>query len=92
MVEYRLYYDDNGKVICYTTEALEGNFVIVDKTLFCAARPDVRVVDNKVVRLATGAHILKLVPQETGTPCHKESVLVIDDTDPVYWDLKVYDR
>lgn len=92
MVEYRLYYDDNGKVLCYTTENLDGNYVVIDKLAFAMARHDVRVVDGKVVRMTNGMHILKLVPQDKGTPCNKENILIIDDVDPVYWDLKVYDR
>lgn len=92
MVEYRLYYDDIGAVICYTTEVLEGNYIVIDKIAYATARHDVRVVENKLIRLTTGSHILKLVPTTKGTPCHKDSVLVIDDTDPQYWDLTVYDR
>jgi hypothetical protein len=92
MVEYRLYYDDIGAVVCYTTEVLEGNFIVIDKMAYITARHDVRVVDNKLIRSTTGSHILKLIPTLTGTPCYKDNILVIDDTDPVYWDLRVYDR
>lgn len=92
MVEYRLYYDDNGAVICYTTEALEGKFILIDKLSYITARHDVRVVENKLIKLTAGSHILKLIPMSEGTPCHRDNVLVIDDTDPVYWDLTVYDR
>ena len=92
MVEYRLYYDDNGSVVCYTTEALEGKFIFIDKMSYATARHDVRVVDNKLIRLTAGSHILKLIPSTEGAPCHKENILVIDDNDPQHWDLTVYDR
>lgn len=92
MVEYRLYYNDIGSVICYTTEDLEGDYIVIDKLAYITARHDVRVVDNKLIRMTTGSHILKLIPSDSGTPCNKDNVLVIDTTDPVYWDLTVYDR
>lgn len=92
MVEYRLYYDDIGSVVCYTTQALEGNYIVIDKLAYATARHDVRVVDNKLIRLTTGSHILKLIPSESGTPCNKDNILVIDDIDPIHWDLRVYDR
>lgn len=94
MIEYRLYYDDSGKVLCYTTENLEGRYITIDRITFVMSRHDVRVIDNKVIQLTDGSHIIKLAPQTEirGTPCHKDNVLVIDDVDPVYWDLKVYDK
>lgn len=92
MVEYRLYYDDIGSVVCYTTENLEGNYIVIDKLAYATARHDVRVVNNKLIRLAKGSHILKLIPTLSGIGCNRENILVIDETDPVYWDLKVYDR
>jgi len=92
MVEYRLYYDDTGKIVCYTTEDLEGKYVVIDKITYMSARHDVRVIDNKAVVLAAGTHILKLIPKDKGTMCHRENILVIDETDPVYWDLTVYEN
>ena len=66
--------------------------MVIDKITYIMARHDMRVINNKAVRLTSGAHILKLIPQDKGTMCHKENILVIDDIDPVYWDLTVYEN
>ena len=31
--EFRLYYDESGKVICYTCEKLPGNYIVIDKII-----------------------------------------------------------
>lgn len=49
MTELRLYYDNEGRVICYATENLPGQYIVIDAKIFAQARPDVRVIDGKVV-------------------------------------------
>lgn len=63
--EYRLYYDDHGRVICYSMEKLEGVYVVVDKQTFHEARPDLRVVDGKVSTVSPSFIVCKLMPDET---------------------------
>jgi len=76
-VEFRLYYDDKGSVVCYTCEQLEGNFIIVDPLTFAEARYDVKVVDGKISRIVEGSYVSKLVPSTTGIACASEDISVI---------------
>ena len=85
--EFRLYYDDKGYVMCYTCEQLEGNYVLIDSLTFAEARPDVRVVDGRLVRAGTGSVISRLYPSDTGILCEAEDVSIITEADGQYWKL-----
>jgi len=76
--EFRLYYDKQGKVVCYTCEKLEGNFIIVDALTFAEARPDVRVVDGKVTKVQA-AIVSKLMPNTIGQRCAQEDISIVAD-------------
>lgn len=92
--EFRLYYDDSGKVVTYTCEKLEGKYVVIDAITFAEARPDLRVVDGKVVSHVNTTVIAKLVPDSTeGTMCAKEDVSIVtsDSYDGTRWKLKIYE-
>jgi hypothetical protein len=86
--EFRLYYDDKGQVVTYTCEKLDGNYVIIDALTFAEARPDVRVVDGKVVRAGSGAVISRLYPAKTGVLSEAEDVSIITEAEGQYWKLK----
>lgn len=78
--EFRLYYDDKGKVICYTCEKLDGNYIVIDTLTYAEARPDVRVIDGKITKAQPNAVVHKLMPNETdGTLCTSEDMSVIVD-------------
>lgn len=89
--EFRLYYDDKGKVVCYTCEKLEGQYIVIDSLTFAEARPDVHVVDGKLVRAGTGAVISKLYPSTEGIMCEKEDISIVTNKDGQYWKLKTYE-
>ena len=86
--EFRLYYDDKGYVITYTCEKLEGNYVVIDATTYAEARPDIRVVDGKLVKATSGAVISKLQIADDGMMCEIEDVSIITESDGQYWKLK----
>ena len=86
--EFRLYYDDRGHVITYTCEKLEGDYVIIDALTFAEARPDVRVVDGKVIRAGSAAVISKLAPNTSGVLCEAEDISIITEENGQYWKLK----
>ena len=86
--EFRLYYDEKGSVITYTCEKLEGNHILVDAITFAEARPDVRVVDGKLVKNGVGAVISRLYPDTEGVLCEIEDISIITNTDGQYWKLK----
>lgn len=93
--EFRLYYDDAGKVICYTCDKLPGNYIVIDAATFAAARPDVRVVDGKISTVSPEAIISKLIPSSTGQKCIKGdvSIVVPDDfsDNATYWKLVTHE-
>jgi hypothetical protein len=85
--EFRLYYDDKGNVVTYTCEKLDGDYIVIDTLTFAEARPDVRVVDGKLIRAGSGAVISRLYPNVTGILCEAEDVSIITEADGQYWKL-----
>jgi hypothetical protein len=86
--EFRLYYDEKGYVVTYTCEKLDGNYVVIDTTTYAEARPDIRVIDGKLVRSTVGAVISKLYPADTGVLCETEDLSIITHTNGQHWKLK----
>jgi len=76
--EFRLYYDENGNVITYTCDKLEGNYIIIDRQTFIEARSDVRVIDGKIKRMNPSLVICKLKPDKyEGVACSEEDISII---------------
>lgn len=86
--EFRLYYDDRGNVLTYTCEKLEGDYIVIDAMTFAEARPDVRVIDGKLIRAGSAAVISRLYPSLDGVLCEAEDVSIITDNNGQYWKLK----
>ena len=95
MVEFRLYYDDNGNVLCYTCDKPEGNYIVVDRLTYAECRFDIKVLDSKIIKSNEGAIITKLVPSLSGTRCTKEDVAIIVrdgySGDTILWNTKQYE-
>jgi hypothetical protein len=95
MVEFRLYYDDNGNCICYTCENLEGNYLVIDSQTFAEGRHDVKVIDGELTKPSNILNIVKLVISDAGTICAEEDISIIVDTEyigPVLkWEEKLYE-
>lgn len=93
--EFRLYYDEHGKVICYTGDkSIEGNYIVIDAMTFAEARPDVRVIDGKVLRYKAEAVVHKLMPNHTeGISCSIDDVsIVVKLSEPhTKWKLNTYE-
>lgn len=94
-LEFRLYFDDNGKVVCYTTEKPEGNYIVVERQIYLEARTDIRVVNGEIIKSQQGAVITKLVPSNSGIRCatHDVNIIVPEDyTGPtIVWDTQKYE-
>jgi hypothetical protein len=86
--EFRLYYDDKGYVVTYTCEKPEGNYIVVDALTFAEARPDIRVVNNSIVRNTSGSVVSRLHRSTIGTLCEAEDVSIITEADGQYWKLE----
>jgi hypothetical protein len=95
MVEFRLYYDDNGDCICYTCEDLEGNYLVIDSQTFAEGRHDVKVIDGKLVKPSSRINIVKLVVADEGVTCAEDDISIIVDKEyigPVLkWKEKLYE-
>ena len=95
--EFRLYYDDNGKVISYSGDKSgTGDYIIIDAMTFAAARPDIRIVDGKISTVAPNAVVHKLMPNyNDGVDCHLEDISLIVDSAYIdktqKWKLKTYE-
>lgn len=76
--EFRLYYDkETGKVVTYTCQNLEGDYIVIDAQTYAQARPDVIVRDGKITTAKDHAVFSKLMPSEKGLTCVKEDISII---------------
>lgn len=92
--EFRLYYDEAGKVICYTCEKLEGNYIVIDAITYAQARPDIRIIDGKISTVSNHCIVSKLMPHTSdGISCEEEdiSVVSIAQNGITKWKLKTYE-
>lgn len=94
--EFRLYYDDKGKVLFYSCEKPEGNYIIIDAATYAAGRPDLRVIDGKISTAIPSLVVSKLMPNETdGIICASEDIsIVVDDSykgKTTKWKLNTYE-
>ena len=88
-LEYRLYYDENGLPLFYSTEKADGNFVIITKDMFLHSPTHVKVVAGKIVVSKT-SFAKKLVPAEHGQACAPSNVCIVVDPAQAHtkWNLK----
>lgn len=93
MPEFRLYYDEQGKVVCYSCEDIPGNYILIDKQTYAECRVDIRVIDGKIVKSNEGSIVTKLIPSDTGVKCASIDVNIIvgDYDDAIVWNTKSYE-
>jgi hypothetical protein len=91
-VFYRLYHDDHGVPLFYSMEDMPGTYIEISQATFARAATNIRVRDGKLVEV-TWKTTTKLVPGNTGTPCHPEDVtIVVGEQEPhVKWSKKTYE-
>ncbi len=88
---YKLYYNkDTGTPIEYTTEALEGSYVVVTKQQYTEGRHDVVIKDNDIFKLDSIQYIRKLIPDQKGIACDSTNVLILDPTSNKKWNVKTH--
>jgi hypothetical protein len=90
-VSWRLYYNEAGEPITYSMEHLPGTYIEVDAETYARAPFNVRVVNQQLVELKN--NVLRLVPSDTGTPCHPDNVaIVVPETEPHQrWSMKTHE-
>jgi len=95
--EFRLYYDENGAVICYTGDkSMTGNYIVIDAQTFAAARPDIRVIDGRLSTVSPKSVVYKLMPAtDIGVECIAEDISIIADSSyngqTTKWKLNIYE-
>jgi hypothetical protein len=93
--EFRLYYDEQGKVICYTCEKLDGNYIIIDARTFAEGRPDIRVINGKISTVNPNAIVSKLMPDKEGQLTTEEDISIIVDSsykgNTTTWKIHTYE-
>lgn len=94
--ELRLYYDIEGKVICYCGDkSVEGdNYIVIDAHTFSEGRPDVRVIDGKISTMSPNAIVEKLMPDKIeGVCCHPDDIsIIVDETEEhTKWKINLYE-
>ena len=90
---YRLYHDDRGQPLFYSMEDVPGTYVEITQEQFAAAATNIRVRDGKLVTV-TWITTEKLVPQNSGTPCHHDNVAIVVQPDQPHqcWSKKTYEQ
>jgi hypothetical protein len=93
--EFRLYYDDKGKVVCYSCEKIEGTYIVIDAATYASGRPDVRVIDGKISTAVPSLVVSKLMPNSEGVSCAEEDIsIIVDDNYKdkiIKWKLNTYE-
>lgn len=92
VIFWRLYHDDQGRPLFYSQEDLPGNYINVTPEQYQLADMRVKVVQGELKKLNTNP-VRKLVPAESGTPCHSQDVSVVDAhiKNPQHWKIKIND-
>ena len=89
---YRLYHDDQGQPLFYSMEDLPGRYIEIDAKTHAEGRYDIRVIDGRIKRNLNSSNLpRKLVPDDQGTPCHPDDVMIVDPTGDRYWTVKIYE-
>lgn len=87
--EFRLYYDkQHGSVLFYTCEKPEGDYIIIDALTYAESRPDIKVIDGKIVKATNSVFYSRLHKSTDGMLCEVEDVSIITETNGQYWKLK----
>jgi hypothetical protein len=91
-VSYRLYHDDQGQPLFYSMETVPGTYIEIDQATFARSASNVRVRDGRLVEI-TWATTTKLVPGNSGSPCHPDNVAVIvtEDQPHTRWSKRTYE-
>ncbi len=88
-LEYRLYYDDQGFPLFYSTEKISGNYLVIDQQTYVDGAKHIRVINGqiKIVKTVYGK---KLVPAQQGQTCHVTNVAMIVGADQPHqcWAIK----
>ena len=91
-VFYRLYHAADGVPLFYSMEDLPGTYIEIDQETYVQSESKVRVRDGEMVKINWKVST-KLVPGNSGSPCHPDNVAVIvaEDQPHTRWSKKTYE-
>lgn len=81
--EFRLYYNKDGSVKCYTCEQLEGDHIVIDAGVFAEARPDIKVIDGRISRNRPNAVVQKYKPSTSGILTSIDDISILIDMNKI---------
>jgi hypothetical protein len=92
-VEFRVYYNDDGSILSYTTENIEGQYIVITAEQYAQARHDAKVMGGQLVFTHRRSHVSKLVRNKTeGIKTSKYDISVISDgNDSTYYTIRAYE-
>jgi len=94
-IEFRLYYNDDGSIICYSCDQLEGKFIVIDSQTYAECRQNVMVVNEKIEEVKPSLSMQKLIESTQGTRCAIEDINIVVSSEytgkTVKWEMKKYE-
>jgi hypothetical protein len=90
-VFFRLYHDAAGRPLFYSMEDVPGTYIEITQEEYSRNSMNVRVLDGCLLEVRWQTTD-KLVPSNTGTPCHPSNVAIVVETEPnVKWSKQTYE-
>jgi hypothetical protein len=88
---YRLYYNDQGRPLFYTTQELIGNYIELDVETWSRSAFNVQVIDGKLITIVPPVIVTKLVPSTDGVSCHPQDVCIVVNDNCLHqkWSLTI---
>ena len=89
-VFYRLYYNEDGTPIAYSSEELPYSYIDVDPATFINANMNVVVINGELIFRQPSITVKKLQPADRGTACDPRDICVLVSVDQPNrkWNLK----
>ena len=94
MNEFRVYYDTDCRVLFYTTETPDGQYITITREQYCIGRPDAIVKNGQLIYThlaSTVARYQKKLSGDIRTSKYDINILSEDDADTVFWELTIHD-
>lgn len=94
VLEYRVYYDGEGKILTYTTEDLPGSYLVITQDQYNQARFDALVKDGQLIFTHKQTHVYKLKKNKTTGVCTSKydvNIIMNKSKNTVYWTQAYYE-
>ena len=94
-VEFRLYYNERGEVLYYTTEKLEGEYIVIDNNTFASARYDIKVINGKIIEEQSKSSYSMIIDVDGITCAYEDINIIVDESyegKTNKWNFKLYEH